>query len=416
MGQGWYLRYVCWYNQLHESSSGWNTCRVSNTFLSVWIDRLGLSLVLLMLFCVRAPAQEQFGLFPPSRSQPEEPTLPKELPPAPLTRPQLPPIPPPSHKAPQAHLWLRQIRIEGNTVFSEQTLSQVAQPYLNRYVTSEDLEDLRQRLTRLYIDAGYVNSGAVLPDQTIIEGRVTFRIIEGALSSITFSGKRWFRDAYLRRRLTLDLAPPLNVNVLQNRIRRLQQDERIRRLDAELRPGIRRGESELHVELAERRPYSVELAFNNYQSPSVGAERGLITLADDNVTGRGDRWYLTFGRSAGLDLQIDTRYTLPLGPRDTSISLRYGRNQSNVIAEEFAFLDIESQSETWELSLRHPVYRDARREFALALSGKRAHSKTSLLGEPTSLSAGVEDGVANVTTLSWTSEWLDQGPNAVLAV
>ena len=420
MGQGCHVRFNSRYKKLCEKSCDRQAQVILKTSCQIWIKRLNLACILLILCCLRAQTQESLGLFPQHSRPPEEPNFPKTLPPSPLQRPQLPPIPPPSGKAPpapgQTRLWLRQVRIEGNTVFSKQALSEVVKPYLDRYVTSEDLEDLRRRLTRLYINAGYVNSGAVLPDQAIAEGRVTFRIIEGMLSSITLSGKHWFRDAYLRRRLTLDLEPPLNVNALQDRIRRLQRDERVKRLDAELRPGIRRGDSELHVDLLERLPYSVELAFNNYQSPSVGAERGAITLAHDNVTGRGDRWQATFGRSEGVDFQIDTRYTLPLNPRDTSISLRYARNESNVIAEAFAFLDIESRSETWELALRHPFYRDEGREFALALSGKRAHSKTYLGGEPTPLSAGVDDGVANVTSLSLTAEWLDQGSNAVLAM
>ena len=407
-------------DQPYQNLLGQKPQAVVSVSWSVLIHYLGLSLILLIIWCVSAQAQEPFGLSPSSRPHLVEPTLPKVLPPAPLTRPELPPVPRVSPNMPssltQARVWVHRIRIEGNTIFSDQILSQVTQAYLNRYVTSEDLEELRRDLTRLYTNRGYINSGAILPDQTIANGEVTLRIIEGTLSEITFSGKHWFRDSYLLRRLTLDLEPPLNVNVLRDRIRRLQQDERIERLNAELLPGVRRGESELHVELLERTPYRVKLEFNNYQSPSVGAERGLITVAHDNVTGSGDRWHVTYGRSEGLDLQVDTLYTIPLSLRGTTISLRYGRNQSTVIAEAFTLLDIESRSEMWELSFRRPFYRDERREFALTLSGKRAHSKTFLGGEPESLSAGVRKGVANVTTLTLSSEWRDQAPNSVLAM
>jgi hypothetical protein len=57
-----------------------------------------------------------------------------------------------------------------------------------------------------------------------------------------------------------------------------------------------------------------------------------------NVIGHGDQWHRTDGHSEALDLQTDTRYTLPLSPRETSISWRDGRNESNVIAEAFACL------------------------------------------------------------------------------
>src|SRR4051812_50006101 len=33
------------------------------------------------------------------------------------------------------------------------------------YLSLDDLEEARQKLTLLYINAGYINSGAILPDQ-----------------------------------------------------------------------------------------------------------------------------------------------------------------------------------------------------------------------------------------------------------
>jgi hemolysin activation/secretion protein len=383
--------------------------------LMIWMG-LGMTL----LASVYTQAQINLDVVPPTRPQPEEPTFPQPPEQPPLRRPELPPVPPLSpqeqQRLPLQQFQLRQVRIVGNTVFSDETLRAVAEPYLNRPVSSEDLEALRRALTRLYVKAGYINSGAVLPDQTIANGTVAYRMIEGDLTRITFSGKRWFRDAYLRRRLTLGVEPPLNVNVLQERLLRLQQDDRIEQLNAELQPGIRPGESELHVQVTEHSPYFVALEFNNYQSVTIGAERGLLTVAHRNLTGHGDVLNFTYGRSAGLDLQVDTSYTLPLTARDTTISLRYERNNSSVISESFDALDIKSRSETGSFNLRHPFYRDLRREFALTLGGKRAQSKSFLLDIPFSFSAGTENGESIVTVLSLTAEWSNRTPRAILAL
>ncbi len=92
---------------------------------------------------------------------------------------------------PVPRVFVRQIRVSGTTVFSDAELAAVTQDYVNRFVTSEDLEALRLALTRLYVNAGYVNSGAILPSQTVTEGIITFQIIEGALTQITVDGNRW---------------------------------------------------------------------------------------------------------------------------------------------------------------------------------------------------------------------------------
>lgn len=72
----------------------------------------------------------------------------------------------------------------GSTVFSATELAGATAPYTNRAVTTADLEELRLALTRLYVEKGYINSGAVIPDQTVTNGVISFQIIEGSLSRV----------------------------------------------------------------------------------------------------------------------------------------------------------------------------------------------------------------------------------------
>ena len=98
--------------------------------------------------------------------------------PEPPVSPILPPIPPVTPGEPQqlpqrVRVLVRQVRIVGNTVLPMEKLSEVTQRYVNRELATEDLEALRLKLTRLYIDAGYINSGAIIPDQKVSEGVVS---------------------------------------------------------------------------------------------------------------------------------------------------------------------------------------------------------------------------------------------------
>src|SRR5262249_53705073 len=272
-------------------------------------------------------------------------------------------------------------------------------------------------LTHLYTDAGYINSGAVIPDQTVREGVITYQIIEGQLTDIDVSGTKWFRKSYIRNRLARGAGPPLNILALQERLQFLLQDERIARFDAELRPGVERGESKLHVQVEETNPFKVEFAFNNYQSPTVGAERELITLTHQNLTGHGDPLSVTYGRSAGIDVQLDANYIVPLTVYDTTLGVRYRRNTFTVIQEQFQPLDVDSRSEAYSVTLRQPLFRTLRREFAVALSAERQENQTFLLGEPFpfSLGAGRYSGRSAVTALRLALEWTARTQNQVFA-
>ncbi len=334
----------------------------------------------------------------------------------------LPPLPPPAgrelERLPRPRVFVREIRIIGSTVIAAEELATVTAPYVNRELTAEDLEALRIALTLLYVRKGYVNSGAILPDQTVTAGVITYQIIEGEVSAIEVEGNRWFRAGYLRKRLALGAGPPLNVNALQEQIQFLLDDPRIRRLNVELKPGLKPGESVLSVQAEERPPYRLSFDFNNYQTPSVGAERGIITLENLNLTGNGDILTLRYGKSTGVEPLLDFKYALPVTARDTTLSAQYRKNTFAVIQEPFQELQIKSESEIYTVGVRQPVYRTPNAELALELIGERLSNQTFLLGEPFSLEAGTErtNGKSVVTVVRAVQEWLYRTPDQVVAL
>jgi len=149
-------------------------------------------LVLTVLTHLPARAQQSLRVDPTGRSGEQRPRLLEEQPPSLPPQWVLPPPPPPSagkaEHLPLAHVFVREIRLTGNTAISAQELAAVTAPYVNRDLTSEDIESLRLALTHYYINQGYINSGAIIPDQTMADGVVTLRIIEGELSQIEVTG------------------------------------------------------------------------------------------------------------------------------------------------------------------------------------------------------------------------------------
>jgi hemolysin activation/secretion protein len=380
------------------------------------------------LSCVVAEAQ----IVPPPR---EPPTLPLE-PPRPLPPPQqiLPPIPPAAprelEQLPRLRVYVREIRVVGSTIFSAEELRQVTAPYVNREVTTEDLEALRLKLTRLYIDRGYVSSGAILPDQSITEGVITYQIIEGSLSAVEVEGNRWFRSSYFTRRFSLAGGPPLNVNELQERIQLFLEDPRIQRLNAALKPGVKPGEAILDVRVEDRLPFKAWLDFDNYQSPSIGAERLLVNIEDQNLTGigdvltlqygtsplpRGSFWDSKYGKSVGMNPLLDFKYSLPFTPYDTTASFEYRRIEEKVIEKPFDQLDIESKSEIFSLGLRQPIYRKPGTEIAVGLLGEYLQERTFLLGQRFTLSPGAQNGVSTVAAIRAIQEFVHRTQDQVIA-
>lgn len=333
-------------------------------------------------------------------------------------------------------------RFDGNTAFTDQQLLRApvtyeqipdgGRPrvlatvagYVGRAVTTEDLEDVRLALTRRYIDAGYINSGAVLPDQDVADGVVRFQIVEGRLTDVNLTGNTRLRRSYLVSRVRHGAGRPLNILRLRNQLEVLRQNPNLTRIVAELRPGAEPGEAYLEVQVAESNPFQLGVQVSNRRSPSVGSEQVELLASHRNLTGNSDVLALRYGINTGGfdewefagadDFSID--YTVPITPGDTTLSLSYTRTDSLVVEEPFDELDITSESNSAAVALRHPFYRSANAEFAMFVALSYRDNRTDLLGEPFSFSPGAENGQSVVVPVRFGQEFTARSQLDALAV
>jgi len=384
--------------------------------------------MLTMLAGTSAYAQQALPpVFDPTGRSGEPPApLKKEFkPPTPVPLPTLPvvPIPPEGEvKKPlgQIQVFASDIHVTGSTVFSDAELAEVTAPFKNRTLTTEDLERLRLALTLLYVNNGYITSGAIIPDQDVVGGVITVQIIEGSLAKIEVEGHDWFRAGYLRDRIERGAQTPLRLEPLQERLQLLQQDRRIEQINAELRPGEKRGDSIMQLNVKEASPWKAWLDFSNYQTPVVGAERGLATIAHQNVTGNGDMFSFTYGRSHGVNPIIDTSYSLPLNRYDTTFIASYRRNDFLVVDDAFRSLDLNAKTEIIGFTLRQPIYRTLTDELAVAITGEHLSNKVTsafdLPGVSSLFIPGSSDtGVSTVSALRFIQEYVHRTSTSVIA-
>lgn len=352
----------------------------------------------------------------PGRDRPDLPAFIENAPPeVPQERlaPVSPPKPPDGSAGPR--VWVTAIRWNGNTVFSDEELSRIAGDYLDREITFEDLQKLRLRVTRHYIDRGYINSGAVIPDQEIISGEIRINIVEGRLADVDVSANERLRTSYIKNRLKPAEGEPLNINDVQARVQMLHQNPLIDRVNAELKPGLRLGETILAAEVAEASPYVLGFEVGNYWSPRVGSTGGEMYAAHRNLTGWGDALGLRYGMTQGLT-DVLAYYNLPITPQDTLLKFRYEYTDADVVQDPFDDLDITGKAYTFAMEIAHPFYRTPNQELILGLRGEIRHSETTLLDQPYSFSPGVQDGESNVSVIRFTQEWLSRSRLQVVAV
>ncbi len=334
--------------------------------------------------------------------------------------PAAPPTPTPiPGKLPEQQVTVERFEVIGSTVFSPEELESVLAPFTNRPLSLTELFQARSAITQLYIDSGYITSGALLPPQKLQRGVVKIQVVEGSLSAINVNGTRRLNPDYVRSRLPTSI--PLNQKQLLEALQLLQLNPLIENISAELAAGTRPQTSVLQVEVKEAKTFSSQLVADNARSPSVGSFRRRAQVNEVNLLGLGDGLSLAYSNTDGSN-GVDASYTLPISSRNGTLSLSYGTTNSEVIEPEFDLLGINGNSRYYELTLRQPLSQTPTQEFALGLSAVRSESdiSSSFLEDvgvsPSELSPGAdEEGRTRISAIQFFQDWTKRSNREVIA-
>ncbi len=357
----------------------------------------------------------------PSPVVPESQPLPEtELLPPPEEL--IPPLPTPEPGEPAlldvpGTMTVKQFKVVGSTVFTPEELAKVLEAYTNRPMTFTELLEAQTAITQLYLEKGYITSGAFISPQTLTEDTVVINVIEGEVEEIQITGLQRLKPGYISSRLEEGIQTPLNQSRLLNTLRLLQLNPLIERLSAELTAGSGAGLSRLEIQIKEAKAFSTELVVDNQRSPSVGSVRRGIEITHNNLTGRGDRLNFVYYNTEGSHTLDNLSYTLPINGNNGTLTIRHRRTWSDVIEEPFNQLDIESNSQTSELTYRQPIDQTPSTEFAIGFSSSIQDTASSLEGEPFPLSRGAnDDGKTRISALRFFQEFTTRTSNDVLVM
>ncbi len=83
---------------------------------------------------------------------------------------------------------LASVSFLNNRAFSEKTLQGIVNEYIGQPLTPTLLMDMRKKIMKFYQSNGYYSAVAVVENENMREGTVTFRMQEGSKDSIQIDG------------------------------------------------------------------------------------------------------------------------------------------------------------------------------------------------------------------------------------
>lgn len=362
----------------------------------------------------RTPDPNQDRLIQPTPPPTPLPTTPPVLPETPTPTPTPTPGTDTGIKIP-----VQTIQVTGSTIFSPKDFEPIVNQLEGKDATLEQLQQAADAITQLYLDRGYITSRAVLVEQTVQNGIVEIRVIEGAIEDIVVEGTRNVRPAYVRSRIGLGAQTPLNRDDLEDSLRLLKADPLFTNVEASLRPGKQLGTSVLIVRVTEAKQLSGIISVDNFSPPSVGSVRLGAGALYRNLTGFGDElvFSLYHTTASGAD-NLDLSYRVPVNPLNGTVQFRFAPNWNRVIDPAFDELDIQGRSQLYDLSFRQPLFRNPRREFALSTGLTIQNGQTFLFDSiPFPFGIGPDpDGNSRTRVLKFGQDYVKRDPQGAWAV
>jgi len=306
-------------------------------------------------------------------------------------------------------LKLNEVKISGVRTLSLKDIEAIYSNKIGKQVKLSDVYKIADEITKLYVDKGYVLARAIIPAQSIENGIVKIKVVEGRIGTVKISGEV-ANSKFLQPALNkLTNSRALNIEELESQILRLNDLAGVK-FRSIMKPSNIEGVVNLEL-IAEKVLYENELYVNNYGSKFLGPLQGVSKL------GLNHSLLLPFNRTeltvlATTDTNelkyFDISHSIALNTYGSSLTLHAAHSDSRPGSTQKAF-DIKGGMDSYELTFKHVIFRSRSKNFSVELGFKSLDSQT------TSLASMISNDKTRVlkTAISYDASDKLRGVNAI---
>ena len=219
--------------------------------------------------------------------------------------------------------------------------------------TVAELTAMVDRLNALYKEKHILTAQAVLPPQTVKDGVVYIRLIEGTYGNTTVAGNHRIDTETLLHRIHGKTGDLVDVDRLEDELR-LYNTTNTYQVQAELVPGETEGTSDLNLVLQEKENPLTSFIFADNTGQKESGRYRIGAYSEYRGIGGHDASFAvspvwTEGIWGGSVL-----YDTPWGHYGTRAQISYSRNLVDIIDGAFKEYDMKANSNDFAISITHP--------------------------------------------------------------
>ena len=172
---------------------------------------------------------------------------------------------------------LKNVSFKGNRFIPTVELKKVLLPFLNKEVSFEDLQIIKDKLEAFYRRKGFLAVRIIIPPQKIREGKLTYKILERHLEAVSIEGDADLNQ-YLKARFAQFTGKPLTVKLVEQILFAVRDFPRVKSVQGLLQKGQQHGGVCLVVRVKPQRKVKPTLSLDNFGSRYTGRIRTTASI------------------------------------------------------------------------------------------------------------------------------------------
>lgn len=272
---------------------------------------------------------------------------------------------------------LKDLKVDKSEVLTEAEIEKIAKKYIGNEVNIKDLYRIVEKINKLYSKKGYLTCRAYLPPQTIKDGVVQIKLIEGKTGNVTVQGNKTTQTDYIEDRVHLTKGKIDNVNDLNKDLLLYNATH-----DAQLRISMQAGEApgttDYVITSYEPQQHVVTVFADNAGSESTGEYRTGMMYTDRSLTGHRDNLTMS-GMMAEGSKSFSASYNRQIHNSGTELNVMYSTNSVEIIDGDLEDLDVKGHAYAASVGFTQPLVVTENTRTEASVTYNRQNSETDYM-------------------------------------
>lgn len=268
-------------------------------------------------------------------------------------------------------------KIDKSKILSQEEIENIIKEYIGKKIEVEDLYKIVNKINSLYEEKGFIVCRAILPSQTIKNGEIEIRLIEGETGEVQIKGNNSTKESYIKKRVVLPEGEISNFKKLNKELIWFNATNDVQ-IKVEMQAGKKIKTTDYVFNIYEPKKNQFIVFGDNFGSKSTGEYRVGTSYINNSLTGYRDQFLISGIKTKGTE-SMGVFYSLPVTKKGGRLNFQYSTGKIEIIKGELKDLKVKGKSSNYGFGVTQPLLVNEKRKIEASIDWSKQMSSTDIL-------------------------------------